>query len=567
MIVATAGHVDHGKSALVEALTGVHPDRLPEERQRGMTLDLGFGHWLHGGSPVGVVDVPGHERFVRTMLAGAAGVDAVCLVVAADDGVRPQTREHLAICHLLGLRQGVVAISKCDLAPAARIARVRGEIAALLQGTFLAAAPVLEVSAVSGQGVAELRQALERAAAQAPARDRSAPVRLPVDRSFSLAGFGTVVTGTLLSGTLRVGDTVELAPAGVRLRVRGLEAYGRGAEAVRAGERVAVNLAAIGAGEIRRGMELVEPGVFASTGLFDASCEFSAGVVVPKQRSRVSVHLGAARAVATLLWLEEPRYAQLRLEAPVVAAPGDRFILRQLSPALTLGGGAVLDPLPGAHRRAEYAAAAVWREKLRAQPEAALAGRLERAGARGCDPADLARALGRRQGEVWAELEKMAQAGGCQLQRQPPRAYAAGLAPARRPAVVPAGATALGAVIAVWCGEQGLAAPRREELQARFPEPGTRAALAGLSRSGEVIEIRPGWWLHRDAAAGLRRLLGEKRATGTAAFTVAEFKQWTGLSRKHAIPLLEYCDLARWTARRGEGREISAALDSGGRSG
>ncbi|HET9784042.1 MAG TPA: selenocysteine-specific translation elongation factor, partial [Terriglobales bacterium] len=274
MILATAGHVDHGKSALVEALTGVHPDRLEEERRRGMTLDLGFGHWQRGGVPVGVVDVPGHERFVRTMLAGAAGVDAVCLVVAADAGVQPQTREHLAICHLLGLRQGVVALTKCDLASRERMATVQAQVAALVVGTFLADAPVLEVSAKTRAGIAALRQALEEAAAQAPARDAAGPVRLPVDRSFTLAGFGTVVTGTLLAGTVRTGDTLELAPVGARLRVRGLEAYGKAVEAASAGQRVAVNLAGIAAGEIRRGMELLEPDVFAVTRELDIVYEF-----------------------------------------------------------------------------------------------------------------------------------------------------------------------------------------------------------------------------------------------------------------------------------------------------
>ncbi|MGN6593042.1 MAG: selenocysteine-specific translation elongation factor [Terriglobales bacterium] len=565
MILATAGHVDHGKSALVEALTGVHPDRLAEERRRGMTLDLGFGHWLCNGSPVGVVDVPGHERFVRTMLAGAAGVDAVCLVVAADAGVQPQTREHLAICHMLGLCQGVVAISKCDLAAGERIAAVRAQLAALVAGTFLAGARVLEVSAKTGRGIAALRQALEEAASQAPARHAGTPVRLPVDRSFTLAGFGTVVTGTLLSGTVSVGDTLELAPAGARLRVRGLEAYGQPAAAVRAGQRVAVNLAAIAAGEIRRGMELLEPGVFAVTRELDVACEFLPGAAIPKHRSRVSVHLGAARAPATLLWLEAPRYAQLRLASPVVAAPGDRCILRQLSPALTLGGGQVLDPAPPLHRSRDHAAAAAFLAGCAADPVACLRLRLERAGATGCELAPLARALGRRPGEVWAELEALAAAGRCALRRQPPAAFAAAFAPAAPPAVLAPAPAALSAALAAWCRAQGLAAPRREELLARFPQPEARAALAGLLRTGAVIECRPGWFLHRAAAAGLRTLLQGRRAAGTAAFSVSEFKQWTGLSRKHAIPLLEYCDLARWTRRRGEVREIAAGLDSAAR--
>jgi selenocysteine-specific elongation factor len=563
MILATAGHVDHGKSALVEALTGVHPDRLPEERRRGMTLDLGFGHWLHDGEPVGAVDVPGHERFVRTMLAGAAGVDAVCLVVAADAGVQPQTREHLAICHLLGLRQGVVAITKCDLASAARLAEVRAQLAALVAETFLAQAPVVETSARTGAGIAALRQALEQAASRAPARDGAAPVRLPVDRSFTVAGHGTVVTGTLISGTVAVGDTLELAPAGLRLRVRGLEAYAQPAAAVRAGQRVAVNLAAIAAGEIRRGMVLLEPGVFATTRELDVACEFLPGAAVPRHRARLSVHLGASRAPATLLWLEQPRYAQLRLQSPVVAAPGDRLILRQLSPALTLGGGQVLDPLPPLHPRGGYGAAAAFLAGCDADPAAALRLHLERAGARGCELAPLARALGRRSAEVRTELQALAAAGQCALRLQPAAAFAPAFAPSAPPAPPAAPAPAeLSAALAAWCREQDLAAPRREELLARFPQPAARAALAALLRAGELIECRPGWFLARAAAARLRALLAERRAAGAAAFSVQDFKQWTGLSRKHAIPLLEYCDLARWTRRHGEAREIAAGLDS-----
>ncbi len=321
MTVGTAGHIDHGKSALVEALTGVHPDRLPEERRRGMTLDLGFGHASWQGIAFGFVDVPGHERFVRTMLAGAAGIDLVLLVVAADDGVRPQTVEHLAVCRLLGLRQGVIALTKSDLAPPARREIVRREIAALAAGTFLESAPVVAVSTRTGEGLGELRAALAAAAVVVPARSADRPLRLPIDRAFALRGFGPVVTGTLLQGTLTPEAEVELAPPGRRLRVRGLQVHGAPAAAARAGQRTAVNLAGIEAGELARGQELVEPGVFAPVAALEAELEWLPGAVPPRSHTRLRLHLHTAERLATLVWLEAPRWAQLRLEAPLLAAP------------------------------------------------------------------------------------------------------------------------------------------------------------------------------------------------------------------------------------------------------
>jgi selenocysteine-specific elongation factor len=612
--VGTAGHIDHGKSALVEALTGVHPDRLPEERRRGMTLDLGFGHASWQGIAFGFVDVPGHERFVRTMLAGAAGVDLLLLVVAADDGVRPQTIEHVAVCRLLGLRQGVIALTKSDLAAPARREAVRREIAALAAGTFLESAPIVAVSTRTGEGLGELRAALAAAAARDPARSPAGPFRLPLDRAFSLRGFGAVVTGTLLQGAITSEDEVELAPQGRRLRVRGLQVHGAPAAAARAGQRIAVNLAGMEAAELARGQELVEPGVFAPVAALEAELEWLPGAVPPRSHTRLRLHLHTAERLATLVWLEAPRWAQLRLEAPLLAAPGDRFILRRLSPAATLGGGCVLLVAPSPRRRAEAAIAAAHLRALAAAQAAAdtrgaVALHVAAAGASGLAAEALARRLGRRLPDVLADLAALQAEGALVLAGNPVAALAAarfaalqvellaalaavharaplepgaplealGLAapppwpaaaaarlrsqrqlelvagtrrlrlPGRAPALSPA-QRGLQDRLEVHFRQAGLAAPPLPAALAAFPQPEARALLAALARAGRLVECAPGWFLHADALDGLLARLAERKRAQPE-FGVGDFKLWTGLSRKAAIPLLEYLDRRRVTHR------------------
>lgn len=360
-VIGTAGHVDHGKSTLVKALTGIDPDRLKEERERQMTIDLGFA-WmpLPTGEEVGIVDVPGHIDFINNMLAGAGGIAAALLVIAADEGVMPQTREHLAILTLLGVTRGVVAITKVDLVDADWLALVEEDVRTLLAGTPFADAPIVPVSAITGQGLAELQQALTEVLAHIPpVPDRGQP-RLPVDRVFSLAGFGTVVTGTLLDGSLRLGQEVELLPTGVHGRVRGLQTHRQPQEIVLPGRRVAVNLSGVRKNEVRRGDVLTLPGLYRPTTLVDVKLQVLPDTSRPLRHNEpLMFFVGTAQAPARLRLLGTDTlspgatgWAQLVLQRPVVAARGDRFILRRPSPSETVGGGTILDTAPGRkHKR------------------------------------------------------------------------------------------------------------------------------------------------------------------------------------------------------------------------
>ncbi len=352
LVVGTAGHVDHGKSALVEALTGTHPDRLKEERERGITIDLGFAHLpVDNERTVSFIDVPGHERFVHNMLAGAHGIDAVLLVVAADESVMPQTREHFEICRLLHVGRGLVALTKCDLASEEQQLRSEGDVRALVTGSFLEGAAVLRVSARSGQGLAELRQALGSLAGTAPARAPAGIMRLPVDRAFSLKGFGTIVTGTLVSGTLAVGEEVEVLPAGRSARVRGLQVHGAGREQVQAGQRCALNLAGLDVGAVSRGDVVTRPRTMRATRRADVTLSLLPDVRL-RSRARVRVHCGSAEILARVMPATERSedgasdLAELRFERPAVLTRGDRLILRSYSPATTIAGAEVLDPDP-----------------------------------------------------------------------------------------------------------------------------------------------------------------------------------------------------------------------------
>lgn len=362
MIIGTAGHIDHGKTALVKALTGIDTDRLKEEKARGITVDLGFAYLgAEGGpAPLGFVDVPGHERFVHTMLAGATGIDFALLVVAADDGIMPQTREHLAILDLLGLRRGVVALSKADLADAPRRAALAGEIAALLAGTGLAGAPVLPVSARSGEGIAALRAALEQAAAETPPPGGTGAFRLSVDRSFTLTGAGTVVTGTVLSGRVAQGETVLVSPAGLAARIRSIHAQNRPAQEGVAGQRCALNLAGEGITResIARGDMVLAPALHAPTDRIDAECRIlpgepkPLGTWFPARLHHASVEVGARLVpLGDALAPGGGGLAQLVLDRPIAAAAGDRFVLRDVSAQRTIGGGRFLDLRPPARKR------------------------------------------------------------------------------------------------------------------------------------------------------------------------------------------------------------------------
>lgn len=361
-VIGTAGHVDHGKSTLVQALTGVHPDRLKEEREREMTIDLGFA-WLAlpDGEEVGIVDVPGHRDFIENMLAGVAGIDAALFVVAADEGVMPQTREHLAILDLLQIQGGVVALTKIDLLDDPDwLDLVEDDLRQALAGTVLEDAPILRASARTGEGLQPLVQALAECLAGRPSRPDLGRPRLPVDRVFTMAGFGTVVTGTLSDGRLQVGDEIEILPAGRRGRVRGLQTHKRKEETAVPGARTAVNISGVAVEEVRRGDVIAHPGRYRPTRLLDVRFRLLPDASLPlKHNTEVKLYLGAAEimARARLLGAEEllpgdPGWLQLALSEPVVALRGDRYILRRPSPGETLGGGSVVDPHPkGRHRR------------------------------------------------------------------------------------------------------------------------------------------------------------------------------------------------------------------------
>ena len=360
VVVGTAGHIDHGKSLLVKSLTGTDPDRLKEEKERGITIDLGFASLrLQDGTLVGFVDVPGHERFIKNMLAGIGGIDLVLLVVAADESIKPQTREHFDICRLLRIPAGLVALTKSDLVEPEIRELVRLEVREFLAGSFLEEAPVVPVSARTGEGLEELKKALSTVAARVPGRPSGTVFRLPVDRSFSIRGFGTVVTGTMISGRVAVGDEVEILPRDLKARVRGLEVFGDSCREASAGQRTAVNLQGIEAGAVTRGDLLASPGAFIPTRLLDVRIELLPGEAPLADLSAVRFHHLSAEVMGRIRLAERGRLepggsatAQIRLAGSVAALPGDRFILRRPSPSATIGGGIVLDNLPRKMRAA-----------------------------------------------------------------------------------------------------------------------------------------------------------------------------------------------------------------------
>lgn len=638
VVVGTAGHIDHGKSALVHALTGTHPDRLREERERGITIDLGFAHLGAGEDlTLSFVDVPGHERFVRNMLAGASGIDVVLLVVAADESVMPQTREHLDICRLLGVRTGVVALTKRDLVDEETVELVRLELADLLRGTFLEDAPTIACSATERTGLEELRTALAAAAAEVPERADDGPFRLPVDRVFTLRGFGTVVTGTAVSGRVKLGEDVELLPSGLATRVRGLEVHGRPAEEARAGERVAVNLGGVEHRELTRGHVVVAPSSHVAARAVDAWVRLLPDAPELRDLARVRLHLGTAEVMARVRWAGavpclpgEDTVAQLRLEAPLVAATGDRFILRRYSPVATIGGGRVLHPAPPGRLRPRDAERS---SRLRLVAEALDCGdharlletliadsaEVPRSDAElgrwvGGSPAAVRRALRSREEEgalvvvaegprrwLSASAVETAEARvvdhlrgfheaeplqpGCPKQSLvgpsglPDRVLPALLARAERAGrlrvvrdlvalaghsvrLSPAEEAGRDAILEAHA-RAGLAPP---DLKVVVAETGLPAATAQriihlLLAAERLVRVREGMLIDRDALAGLLRDMASWYRSGEQ-FSVPDFKDRSGVSRKHAIPLLEHLDGQGFTRRVGEGR-IWTGKDAG----
>jgi selenocysteine-specific elongation factor len=418
-VIGTAGHVDHGKSVLVQALTGIDPDRLREEKERGMTIDLGFA-WLTlpSGREASLVDVPGHERFIKNMLAGAGGIDLALLVVAADEGVMPQTREHLAILDLLGIASGVLVITKRDLVDEAMLEAASAEARSAVDGTTLAAAPLVAVSALTGEGLDALLRVLDaRLEETPPKRDIGRP-RLPVDRSFTMSGFGTVVTGTLIDGALKAGQEIEIVPGGLRARIRGLQSHRQQVERALPGRRTAVNLAGVAKDDVRRGQVLALPGALVPTDALDgrlrALASASGGRRPLRHGAELTLHTGSAEAPARLLLLDRDElppggegWAQLRLAAPIAAVAGDRVVQR--TPNDTVGGGAIVDAHPKRHRRRHEPTLAALEALAGGAPEEALLAALRRI--EPAPPEAIARDAARSEGELRAALESLLRDG------------------------------------------------------------------------------------------------------------------------------------------------------------
>ncbi len=627
VVIGTAGHVDHGKTRLVEALTGIDCDRWAEEKARGITIDLGFAHSTAGDLQLGFVDVPGHERFLHNALAGLGGIRVLLLVVAADEGVKPQTREHLAIASLLGIPAALVALTKADLVDDDLAGLAALEVEDLLATTPFAGAEIVPVSSVTGRGLAELQAKLVALGeAHAVPLDRDRPARLPVDRAFHLKGLGLVVTGTLASGVVAPGDELALLPAGGRVKVRSIEVHGEPRQEAAAGERTSLRIAGVELAQTERGVEIVTPGAFASTRSLLARVRLLPEAEPLAGSTPVRVHLFAGEAMGRLRPLLpttlEPGatgLVEIRLAAPLVAARRDRLILRRPSPPATWGGGEVLDPAWRKHRGKALAGALA---ALSGERRAALLFWVQEAGEAGALAAELAERLGEPSSGVERELEAQVEDQRLLVTPASPGAPRRFLAPAAYRRVMeraerllkehfqrdrlslglpkaeaierlfPGRAAELGTVYLEWLAAQkkivldgGRINPpgRKTELTgeesalsaavlARFeagglapPAPGDlRAALAAkpqildgmvryLVERGRLVRLPDGLVI---AAAAVERLKGDLAATGWERFSVPQFKERFGLSRKWAIPLLEHLDSVGTTRRLGDERMV-----------
>ncbi len=628
IIVGTAGHIDHGKSTLIEALTGTHPDRLEEEKRRGITIDLGFAFLEEGGVRFGFVDVPGHERFVRNMLAGASGVDLVLLVIAADEAIKPQTREHFEICRLLGVKRGVIALTKSDLVDSQSRELARMEVEEFVKGSFLANAAIVPVSAKNGQGLAELKVALQKAAVEIREKDAARYFRLPIDRSFPVKGFGTVVTGTLISGQVAVGDEVELLPEGKRLRVRGLQTGGKTVERAEAGQRTAVNLVGVEHSAVRRGMVIAAPGRFRSTRRVDVRLELLASSPPLKHRARVHFHAGTSETIGEVYLYEksqlapaETGLAQVRLQSDVVLVKDDRFIARQFSPVITVGGGEVLDPLARRHTQKDTGRVVFLEILEHGSREDAMRAMTER-NLLGVPAAEIVARTGWLDRELQEAANNLSQSKAvrivsaeplvlfseprfqeiCEKLRQRVEKFhkdnpllpgitredlRSSLGRRVRPETFRSALEELvhqkkltlqadlvkkpGSEITLTAEEErarqqielafakaGLAVPSVKEVLTQLSIENRRAEkiLQILLRDKILVRVSADLIFHTEALSKLSALLAGYKKTKGERINVASFKELTGITRKYAIPLLEYLDRQRLTRRAGDERVI-----------
>lgn len=559
LTLGTAGHIDHGKTALIEALTGKNTDRLAEERRRGISIELGYARLeLHGGRSLSVVDVPGHEALVRTMVSGATGIDLFLMVIAADEGVMPQTREHLTVLRALGVPVGVVALSRCDLAEPGARETAAAEARALID------APLVEVSATSGEGLDRLRDELAAAAARAEADGREPscqePAVLHVDRVFTLRGIGTVLTGTLWAGSLGPGDTVEVLPRGARLRVRSVQVHDRPVDRAESGQRVALNVGGPDRDEVERGDVVCSPG----SGLrasYRLDVRLEPPLAAGERPLRVRIHHGTRRAAARVVPLGQEGLAQLRLDSPLIARPGDRFVVRSIAPVGTLGGGAVIDPSPARHGPGP--ATDRLRVMIEGSPERLIELALEEtAAANGAGvPADPERwasdpILGpsreRFAPERWrAAIEELLDSGRAQERAGTLAAPSGeGVGEPEPPREPDERALRLLDLIREDGASPRAPAALAEELGISRPE--TEEALQTLVGSGHAVRVKPGVYYEAEALERLRARLLALAAEREGAIALGEARDELGTSRKYAQALLEHLDASHLTVRRGD---------------
>ena len=629
IIIGTAGHIDHGKTALVKALTGIDADRLEEEKRRGITIDLGFAH-LELAAPsgekirLGFIDVPGHERFVRNMLAGVGGMDLVLMVIAADESIKPQTREHFEICRLLSIPRGITVITKSDMVDEDTLSVVRMEIEDFVRGSFLdvSRSPVVAVSALKGTGLDELKREIVRLSAEVPARDTEALFRLPIDRVFTMKGFGAVVTGTLIAGKVKKEEEVEVFPSRKRTRVRGVQVHGSMADQAIAGQRTALNLAGVQMEELARGMTLAAPGAFEPTQKFEVQISLLKDAKPLKNRARVHFHAFTSETIAevalrgvTELKPGASAFAQLRAAEPLLLLPGDRAILRQFSPVITIGGAVVLDAFPLSRQKQDAVQHFLQTLSSGTRQDALLA-RIARRGHEGLSLAAAVRETGLKQSVLQPLIAALVQQkqiiqvaefllSSDALQKTRDKLIAAleafhkanplvgGISKEELREKLDLHQTVLEALLsqltrdkkAEVAGEQvrlagrgvelkdeeakakaqiekafadaGLKVPLMKEVLDKLPVDKARAQklVTLLLRDRVLIKLADDLVFHQTALEGLRQLMATQK-TKTQKIDVATFKDLLGVTRKYAIPLLEYLDQQRITRRVGDERII-----------
>jgi selenocysteine-specific elongation factor len=628
VIVGTAGHIDHGKSALVRALTGTDPDRWEEEKRRGITIDLGFASLdlaSAGAEPIrlGFVDVPGHERFVRNMLAGIGGIDIVLLIISAEEGIKPQTREHFDICRLLSIPRGITVLTKSDLVDSETLDVVRMEVTEFVRGSFLEGAPVVPVSALTGAGLDRLRAELARVATDVPAKSTAMPFRLPIDRVFTMKGFGTVVTGTLISGSIAREQEVEVLPERLRTRIRGVQVHGSSADLASAGQRTALNLSGLSTEELHRGQMLTLPDTLRATSTIDAWLTLLPDAKPLKQRAPVHVHSYTGETVAQVSILEgdllrpgELGYVQLHLANPAALVPGDRFIIRQFSPLVTIGGGQVLDNSPRWRRRQLERHIEFLKTIRSGNPKGQLFARTSRRAEEGLLISEAVAETGwtestvktvatqlfedkliLRSGDLLVSREDIDRATEDvrfiidRFHKQNPLAQGISREELREKAALTAVAFELvlqlltssnkaelhgdlvrlpgrgvqmkdeeaeaKQLIESTFSSAGLKVPSLNEVLSSLKIDRTRAQkiVTLLLRDRILIKLSEDLVFHRDALDQLKTQVRTMKTQGPQ-IDVAKFKDATGVTRKYAIPLLEYLDRERVTRRVGDARQI-----------